>query len=104
MIHPNASELSFRHVPASHGASWWAQGWRSFLRAPWAWVGMSLALIVGSVILHMFPMGGAVAQWLSMPVFTLGAEYVVVRSIGRAGDHGHQQQPAQPEGDGGGDG
>ena len=68
----------YRHVPASHGASWWAQGWRSFLRAPWAWVGMSLALIVGSVILHMFPMGGAVAQWLGMPVFTLGAVFASV--------------------------
>jgi uncharacterized membrane protein len=68
----------YRRVPASHGASWWVQGWRSFLRAPWAWAGLSLALVVCSVILHKLPMGGALAQWLSMPVFTLGAVFASV--------------------------
>ena len=69
----------FRHVPASRGASWWAQGWRSFLRAPWAWVGLSVALIILTVILHRVgPKGGLLAQWLSMPLFTLGAVFASV--------------------------
>jgi uncharacterized membrane protein len=68
----------YRRVSAAHGASWWAQGWRSFLRAPWAWVGLTVALIACSVILHMLPMGSALTQWLSMPLFTLGAVFASV--------------------------
>ena len=69
----------FRHVHACSGASWWAQGWRSFLRAPWAWVGLSVALIVVTVILHRTgSKGGLLAQWLSMPLFTLGAVFASV--------------------------
>ncbi len=68
----------FRHVPASRGIAWWGQGWRSFLRAPWAWVGLSLALLLGSMLLHLLPLGGAVAQWLAMPLFTLGAVFASV--------------------------
>ena len=72
------SDLPFRHVPASRGIAWWGQGWRSFLRAPWAWVGLSLALLVGSMLLHLLPMGGVLAQWLAMPLFTLGAVFASV--------------------------
>ncbi len=68
----------YRRVPASHGASWWAQGWHSFMRAPWAWVGLTAALLAGGLILHLLPLGGALAQWLSMPLFTLGAVFASV--------------------------
>ena len=71
-------DLPYRHVSASRGLAWWRQGWRSFLRAPWAWVGLSVALLVGSMVLHMLPLGGAVAQWLAMPLFTLGAVFASV--------------------------
>ena len=73
-----AISLPYRRVGAARGAAWWGQGWRSFLRAPWAWVGLSLALLLGSMLLHMLPLGGAVAQWLAMPLFTLGAVFASV--------------------------
>ncbi len=72
-------DLPYRRVPASRGLAWWGQGWRSFLRAPWAWVGLSVALLVGSMLLHLLPLlGGLVAQWLAMPLFTLGAVFASV--------------------------
>ncbi len=72
-------DLPYRCVPASRGLAWWGQGWRSFLRAPWAWVGLSVLLLVGSMLLHLLPLlGGLVAQWLAMPLFTLGAVFASV--------------------------
>jgi len=72
-------DLSFRRVPASHGATWWAQGWRGFLRAPWAWVGMTVGLVVVTLVLQKWaPGGGLVSRWLSMPLFTLGAVFASV--------------------------
>lgn len=78
MHQPLTPEPAFHRVPASHGLAWWGHGWRSFLRAPWAWVGLSLALLLGSMLLHVLPLGAAVAQWLAMPLFTLGAVYASV--------------------------
>ena len=71
-------ELPYRHVPASRGVTWWGEGWRSFLRAPWAWLGLSLALLVGSLVLQMFPLGGVLIQWLNLPLFALGAVFASV--------------------------
>lgn len=68
----------FRHVPAARGAAWWGQGWRSFRHAPWAWVGMSVVLLLGSMVLHALPLGGVLAQWLMMPLFSLGALFAAV--------------------------
>ena len=78
MNQPPIQDLPYRHVPASRGLAWWGQGWRSFMRAPWAWIGLSVALLAGSMVLHMLPLGGAFAQWLAMPLFTLGAVFASV--------------------------
>ena len=69
---------AFRHVPASRGVTWWGEGWRSFLRAPWAWLGLSLALFIISMLLHLFPLGGVLTQWLNLPLFALGAVFASV--------------------------
>lgn len=68
-----AADPSFRRVPASRGLAWWGLGWRGFLRAPWAWLGMSLALIFASVVLAQI--SHVLAQWLTMPLFALGAMF-----------------------------
>ena len=68
----------FRHVPASRGVAWWGEGWHSFLRAPWAWLGLSLGLFVISMLLHLFPLGGVLTQWLNLPLFALGAVFASV--------------------------
>ena len=78
MIHAPSGDVVFAHVPAARGLAWWGQGWSSFLRAPWAWVGMTLALLLGSMLLHLLPLGAVVAQALSMPLFTLGAVFASV--------------------------
>ena len=78
MTPPNFSQFSFRHVPASRGIGWWGEGWRSFLRAPWAWLGLSLGLLLISLLLRLFPMGGLLTQWLNLPLFALGAVFASV--------------------------
>ena len=78
MNQSNFSRLPLRHVPASRGVAWWGEGWRSFLRAPWAWLGLSLALFVISMLLHLFPLGGVLTQWLNLPLFALGAVFASV--------------------------
>lgn len=70
--------LPYRRVGAGRGMAWWGQGWRSFMHAPLAWLGMSAALLVGAMILQVLPLGGALAQWLTMPLFTLGAVFASV--------------------------
>ena len=78
MTQPTFSHFSFRHVPASRGIAWWGEGWRSFLRAPWVWLGLSLGLFLISILLHLFPLGGLLTQWLNMPLFALGAVFASV--------------------------
>ena len=94
--------LPFRHVPASRGAAWWGEGWRSFLRAPWAWLGLSLALFVLSMLLHVFPLGGVLTQWLNLPLFALGAVFasVLQRRWRRQHDITPAGQVAEPDNEG----
>ncbi|MDE2121140.1 MAG: hypothetical protein KGJ64_10640 [Betaproteobacteria bacterium] len=73
-----AADLHFRHVPASRGVAWWGEGWRNFLRAPWVWLGLSLLLLLLTMLLHMFPLGGVLVQWLNLPLFALGAVFASV--------------------------
>ena len=70
-----AATPSFRRVPAGQALAWWGEGWRSFLRAPLPWVGLAVALLVILAILHMLPLGGLLGNWLSLPLFALGAVF-----------------------------
>ena len=70
--------LPFRRVSASRALHWWAEGWRGFRRAPMAWVGLSVALLVALALLGMLPFGRLLAQWLSVPLFALGAVYAAL--------------------------
>lgn len=78
MIQDSLSQPAFRHVPVSRGMAWWVEGWRNFLRAPWAWLGLSLVLFVVSALLHLLPFGGVLSQWLTLPLFALGAVFASV--------------------------
>ncbi len=70
--------LTYRRVGAGRALHWWAEGWRGFRRAPMAWVGMSVALLVVLALLGMLPLGRLLAQWLSVPLFALGAVYAAL--------------------------
>ena len=78
MNQPCVSNLPFRHVPASRGVTWWGDGWRSFLRAPWAWLGLSLAFLAVTLVLQTLPMSGLLTQWLNLPLLALGAVFASV--------------------------
>jgi uncharacterized membrane protein len=67
--------LPYRRVPAGQAIVWWAEGWRTFLRAPLPWVGMTVALLVILVVLRALPLGSLLSQWLSLPLFALGAVF-----------------------------
>ena len=69
---------AFRHVPAGRALHWWAEGWRGFRRAPWAWLGLSVALLAVLAVLGLMPLGRMLAQWLSLPLFALGAVFAAL--------------------------
>lgn len=61
-----------RHLPASYGAAWWAEGWRVFAASPWVWLGLIVILLVLMFLLVLVPLLGGIAQTLLMPVFAGG--------------------------------
>ena len=61
-----------RQLPASEGASWWGEGWRIFMAAPWMWIGLLAVLVVVSIALVMVPKIGKVAHTVLTPVFLGG--------------------------------
>ncbi len=69
---------AFRHVPAGRALHWWAEGWRAFRRAPLAWLGLSVALLVVLALLGVLPLGRLLAQWLGLPLFALGAVFAAL--------------------------
>ncbi len=71
----SSSTRPYRHVPAGQALAWWGEGWRSFMRAPLPWVGLSIGLLIILLVLHALPLGGLLSQWLSLPLFALGAVY-----------------------------
>ena len=73
-MNPSA-DIPFRRVPAGQALAWWGEGWKSFLRAPLSWTGMSLAMLVLLLVLRALPLGGLLSQWLSLPLFALGAVF-----------------------------
>jgi uncharacterized membrane protein len=75
-MHP--PPLAFRRVRVSRGVAWWGLGWRSFLLAPWVWIGLSVVFLLSFIVLHALPLGGLLAQWLSLPLISLGAVFASV--------------------------
>ena len=69
---------AFRHVPAGHALDWWAEGWRAFRRAPLAWLGLSVALLVVLALASVLPLGGLLRQGLLAPLFALGAVFAAL--------------------------
>ena len=74
----NSPPLAFRRVRASRGVAWWGLGWRNFLLAPWVWIGLSVVFLLSFIVLHALPLGGVLAQWLSLPLISLGAVFASV--------------------------
>ena len=74
---PDAHPL-YRRVPASSGLRWWSEGWQSFLRAPGPWVGLAAALLALLWLAGRLPLGGLLSQWLSLPLFALGAVFAML--------------------------
>lgn len=72
---PSDALPPFRRVPAAAGLRWWREGWRSFLRAPGPWAGLAAALIAVFWLGGHLPFGGLLTQWLSLPLFALGAVF-----------------------------
>lgn len=70
-----SADIPFRRVPAGQGLVWWGEGWKSFLRAPLPWLGMSVALLVILFVLRALPLGGLLSQWLSLPLVALGVVF-----------------------------
>ncbi len=71
----DSTSTAFRCVPAGRALAWWGEGWRSFLRAPLAWVGLAFAWLVVMVVLHLLPFGGVLSNWLGLPLLSLGAVF-----------------------------
>jgi uncharacterized membrane protein len=59
-------------VPASHGATWWSDGWHIFRKAPLLWIGMTLLVVVLMFVLAMIPVVGQLASTLLYPVLGAG--------------------------------
>lgn len=78
---------SFRCVPAGRALAWWGEGWRSFLRAPVAWISLAFAWLVVMIVLRVLPFGGVLSNWLGLPLLTLGAVFAaLLRGRERSGD------------------
>ncbi len=72
------TSLAFRCVPAGRALAWWGDGWRSFLRAPVAWISLAFAWLVVMVVLRVLPFGGVLANWLGLPLLALGAVFAAL--------------------------
>ena len=94
-----ASAPTYRRVSAGRALAWWGEGWRSFLRAPMPWVGLSIGLLIILLVLHALPLGGLLSQWLSLPLFALGAVYAsfLRRRWAQAHSITPQGMPVEPE-------
>lgn len=61
-----------RTVDAGRGLAWWSEAWAMFLPQAGVWIVMSLALVIGSMIVSVVPVLGGLAVALLMPVFIAG--------------------------------
>jgi hypothetical protein len=71
-----------RVVEAGRGASWWAQGWRTFRSNLWTWIGIMLIFIIISMLISLLPFVGDAGHSLLAPVF-IGGLMLGCRAIAR---------------------
>ena len=71
-MQPGHGPIEPRVVAAGAGATWWADGWRTFTAQIGAWIGIVILYIVISTLLSRVPYIGSAAQWLLTPVFVGG--------------------------------
>ncbi len=69
---PTGGPITPRVVAAGAGATWWAEGWRTFTSQIGTWIGIVILYVVISMLLSRVPYIGGVAQWLLTPVFVGG--------------------------------
>ena len=74
-----------RHVDAGRGASWIAEGWRLFVRAPLMWIISIVVLFIVAIVMNFIPiLGGIVFQVLQI---VLWAGFIAAcRSLEKGGD------------------
>lgn len=74
-----------RHVDAGRGASWIAEGWRLFVRAPLMWIISIVVLFIVAIVMNFIPiLGGIVFQVLQI-VFWAGF-IAACRSLEKGGE------------------
>jgi hypothetical protein len=61
---PAHGPIEPRVVAAGAGATWWAEGWRTFTSQIGTWIGVVIVYLVVSLLLSKVPYLGGVAQWL----------------------------------------
>lgn len=61
-----------RQLEAGRGASWWGEGWKIFLAAPWPWVGIAIIFVLIHVLLSFIPVLGNIASTILGPIFAGG--------------------------------
>jgi hypothetical protein len=64
--------IASRVAPASAGARWWLEGWRTFTSHIGTWLAIGIVYAVVSQLLHEIPNIGTFADWLLTPVFLGG--------------------------------
>ena len=69
---PSHGPIEPRVVAAGAGATWWAEGWRTFTSQIGTWIGIVIVYVVISLLLSRVSYIGGVAQWLLTPVFVGG--------------------------------
>jgi len=61
-----------RAVESGRGAAWWSDGWRLFLAAPAAWIGVLVLYVLIVVGVSVVPLIGQIASGLLAPVLAAG--------------------------------
>ena len=69
---------AFRHVPAGRALHWWTEGWRGFRRAPLAWLGLSVSLVVVMAVVGVLPLGPLLVKLLGRQLFAFGAVFAAL--------------------------
>jgi len=72
VVAPPGPPAVARSVPAGNGASWWGEAWRLFTPSVGMWLGVTVILIVISVVLSAVPIVGNLAGQVLYPVFAGG--------------------------------
>ena len=61
-----------RRRPAGHGATWVSEGWRLFMRAPLAWVLVTVVFVVLWIVVSLVPLIGWIVDNVLLPVLLGG--------------------------------